>query len=83
LKSANALISIGEDYPIAGPVVSILAQSIGIHEKAMWAWTEVRFPAIGAGSLCRFALEAHVVRMGNYGTKAKRQWQVEKSHDGL
>ena len=62
LKSANALIVIGEDYPIARPKISILAKSVGGHENALRAGTEVCFPAIGGRSLCRFALEAHVVR---------------------
>jgi hypothetical protein len=62
LKSANALIGIREDYPIARPKISILAQPVGGHEKALWARTEVCFPAIGGRSLCRFAQEAHVVR---------------------
>jgi len=62
LKSANALIGIGEDYPIAGPKISILAKPVGGHEKTLRAGTEISFPAIGDRSLCRFALEAHVVR---------------------
>ncbi len=62
LESADALIGIGEDYPIARPKISILAQPVGGHEKALRARTEVCFPAIGVRSLGRFALEAHVVR---------------------
>jgi hypothetical protein len=62
LKSVNALISIGEDYPIARPKVSILAKPVGGHEKALWTRIEVCFPAIGGRSLWHLALEAHVVR---------------------
>jgi len=62
LKSADVLIGIGEYYPIARPKISILAEPIGGHEKALWARMEVCFPAIGGRSLCRFALKAHVMR---------------------
>lgn len=70
LKTTDGLIGIGEDYPIARPKISILAQPVGSHEKALWTGTEVCFPTIGGRALCRFAQEAHVVIEHHLNSKA-------------
>jgi hypothetical protein len=69
LKSADALIGIGEDYPIAGPEISILAKPVRGHQETLRAGTEFCFPAVGGRSLWPFTLKAHVVGEDHFDIK--------------